>query len=432
MEAAPKRPGKVGRRSRRGTSRHRPSPRHEGFEAAVRRVEHALACAAREAYMEMFGHGGSQKRPFPMELKVVIEPGDPWRLATDPTVREQIRNAVLDMGTQVEAFRRGRVFCYRCESSECPHSYPPRPTTVFGGYSSTGTPRWPELPHVLLELKHPDVDLLYEPTEQRVIAAYMDGAALKDQQLNVFGRFSKAYDILGQAVFGFVNVSPPGSTSHEPERVAFTLQAVESRRTDGSPRLELNVIGRLWDGTPAMEALAGPFQLRIQNMIAEARLRIGHLVPRRRPGADLRPDTASRVEKILLDVVRRLGHLSRQKARRTTHAEQRGLDRRPTSKAWRDAETATDERILWDERQRTVVVLGPRNRVHIFTVGGRHVTSLLLNADAIQGRIRCGRWQRPSADCIGRFSEAVGRERGGLGHPPPHKGDPLTGANPPA
>lgn len=415
MDPRPKRPARAGRRHRKRGSRYGPSSRQEGIESAARRIEQALVSAAREAYAQMFGLGGGHRRPFPLELKMVMEPGDPWRVAAEPPLMEQIQNAVLDMGTQVEAFRFGRVFCYRCESSECPHTYPPRPTAVFGGYSSTGTPRWSELAHVLLDLRHPDVDLLYEPMQQRLVAAFMDGASLKGRQLNVFGRFSKAYDILGQAVFGFVNLATPGSTGREPERVAFTLQAVESRRTDGSPRLELNVIGRLWDGSPAMDALAGPFQLRIQNMISEARRRIQHLTPRRGPGAALRPDTASRAEKILLEVVRRLGQLSRQKERRTTHAEQRGFDRRPTSKAWEDAEAAPSDRILWDERQKTLVVLGPRNRVHIFTPAGRHVTSLLLNAEAIQGRIRCGRWQRPSADWLGRFSRAVGRDRGPSG-----------------
>lgn len=415
MDPRLKDPGKAGRRRRRRGSRYGPSSGRHGTQAAARRVEEALVSAAAELYGEMFGLGGGRRRPFSLELKIVVEPGDPWRVTAEPSLEEQIQNAILDMGTQVEAFRFGRVFCYRCESSECPHSHPPRPTSVFGGYSSTGTPRWSELPHVLLDLRHPDVDLLYEPMQQRVIAAYMDGASLKARQLNIFGRFSKAYDILGQAVFGFVNLATPGATGHEPERVAFTLQVVESRWTDGSPRLELNVIGRLWDGTPAMEAMAGPFQLRIQNMISEARRRIEHMAPPRRPGAALRLETASRAEKVLMEVVRRLEQLSRQKQRRTTHAEQRGFDRRPTSKAWEDAEAAPDDRILWDERQKTVVVLGPRNRVHVFTPAGRHVTSLLLNAEAIQGRIRCGRWQRPSADGLGRFSRAVGRHGGPSG-----------------
>jgi hypothetical protein len=271
-------------------------------------------------------------------------------------------------------------------------------------------PRWQTLAELLLERRHPGVGALFDPRGREIAAAFVPAEALTHRQLPAFGRGSKTYDVLGQAVFGLLLLRPPGAAA-EPERTAFTLQAVETRLPSGGARIELNVIGRLGDGSPAIEALEGPFAERVLNVITAARRRLRHLVP---AGGD-RPapapgDTSGRAAAVLLDAVRALERLGRQGTRRTRHAEERGLERRPTGNAREDALAAPPEAILRDGRRGTVVVLGPSHRVHIFSPQGRHITSLLLDGEAVRRRQRRELWEPIDAAALAAFRAGLKSE----------------------
>jgi hypothetical protein len=87
---------------------------------------------------------------------------------------------------------------------------------------------------------------------------------------------------------------------------------------------------------------------------------------------------------------------------RTRHAAARHRSgERPTSLAIADALAAGDGRVLRDERKDTIIVLGPKHRVHVFSTGGRHVTSLELMPAEVERRIELKRW---------RFVERIGSE----------------------
>jgi hypothetical protein len=257
------------------------------------------------------------------------------------------------------------------------------------------------------------VDSLYTTSQTDLVAAYMDAEALKQRQLNVFGRQSKTYDILGQVVFGFMRVRSSGEKTNEPERVAFTLQAVESRKLDGTPRLELNVLARLSDGSPALHAFKGAYQMRVSDVIGSARHRISSLrppskpSPRRRAGTSI-PDTPTLVASTLQGLARKLEKVGRQRGRRTAHAEGHRVKNRPTSKAWEDAFKAPYDSVLWDKHEKTFVVIGPRNRVHVFSPEGRHVTSLGMASEAVRSRKRRKRWLPLTQDQRERFGSAIG------------------------
>jgi hypothetical protein len=250
------------------------------------------------------------------------------------------------------------------------------------------------------------------------VAVYLEAGFLKQRQLNVFGRQSKTYDIFGQVVVGFLDLVPPGRGEHaRTERVALTLQAVESRRLDGSPRVDLNVLGRFGDGSPAMDGLTagGPHHHRIFDIILDARQRIGSLAPQAGTGRAprcLHAETLSRTEDILRRMARSLAQAGRQTSRRTAHAEERREDQRPTSKALEDAAAASDENVLWDAYRNTVVVVGPRNRIHVFSREGRHVTSLGLDTEAVRNRLRRQRWQQLAGEDLAQFRSRVAAASG--------------------
>jgi hypothetical protein len=342
--------------------------------------------------------------PFPLTLALTVVPGTPWRVEAGLPLEEQVRRAVLEAEARHGAFQQGRVWCYRCESAVCAHAAPPAPDRVFGGYGATGVPRWPTLAELLLERRHPGVGSLFDERGRDIAAAFVPAEALTDRQLAVFGRGSKTYEVLGQVVLGLLPLRAAGSTATELERTAFTLQAVETRSQSGGARIGLNVIGRLGDGSPAVEALEGPLAERVLNVITVARRRLRHLIPfggARRPGAPM--DAAESAAAILRDAVRALERLGRQGMRRTRHAEERGLQRRPTGNAREDALAASPEAILRDGRRGTVVVLGPNHRVHVFSPEGRHITSLLLDGEAVRRRQRRERWEKLEASARAAF-----------------------------
>lgn len=366
----------------------------------------AVAAAARALFAGL--GGGPAPGAFDAALTFRVLPGPRWQIEADPPLDEQLLRALRDAAARREALQPGRVWCYRCESARCEHAAPPAADRVFAGYGPTGLPSWVPLTELLLELRHPGVAALFEARSRSLAAAFIPGAALSGRQLEIFGRGSKTYEVLAQAVFGYLELRSPGGDA---ERAAFTLQAVETRSSHGAPRLDLNVIGRMADGSPALDALESPAQLRVLNIITVARRRLRHLLPGGAGGQHRAepPQAAERAAAVLREAVRSLEHLGRQSQRRTLHAEGRGLERRPTGKAREDALAAPPECLLRDERRGTVIVLGASHRVHVFNPEGRHITSLLLDAEGVRRRRSRERWEPLPPGAARSFRAALSR-----------------------
>ena len=105
------------------------------------------------------------------------------------------------------------------------------------------------------------------------------------------------------------------------------------------------------------------------------------------------------------NLARQLEDRARHRSRRTGHADKRSQkSTRPTSKAYVDAQNVTDEDLLWDDKESTVVVVGAHNRVHVFTPEGRHVTSLPnIGRSGVQQRLKTHRWRRMEPAERGEF-----------------------------
>ena len=119
---------------------------------------------------------------------------------------ETYRNR-LDEGLRAAvAFRPGRVFCFQCDSSECPHALPPDRSETFRGYAATGKPQWQSFLNFCLERGESRVDRLYaEPPE--VIAIYQPANELTGELLPGFGKGSLVFNVLGQVVLVFMGGS---------------------------------------------------------------------------------------------------------------------------------------------------------------------------------------------------------------------------------
>src|SRR5690606_30784170 len=107
---------------------------------------------------------------------------------------------------------------------------------------------------------------------------------------------------------------------------------------------------------------------------------------------------------LLQDFAKQLQSRSRNTGRRTQHGMERSEEnQRPTPKAYPDAGEANDASILWDIDQSTIVVLGAKGRVHVFTQQAKHVTSVVMQRPAVERRRQQGRWRLAEPEERGEF-----------------------------
>ena len=198
---------------------------------------------------------GGKSLPAKTTLKLSLElsQADSPETSSDQLYLQLVR--AVDRFMTGSAFPPGHVYCHWCRSFSCEHSVPPDPRSVFGGYTATGQPTWPEFVSVLLDRRHPRIDEIFRE-DPSPITLVEDGKGLSSEQLPIYGKRSFIYRILGQVVLGYV-LYPNGlflgsSPSSRRLPVAITIQAVETMN-DAGPLL-LNVVGKLPDGASAFQA----------------------------------------------------------------------------------------------------------------------------------------------------------------------------------
>jgi hypothetical protein len=287
------------------------------------------------------------------------------------------------------AFRPGQAPCRKCDARPCEHSNPPSHRHVFVGYTPTGVPRWEDFARHCLELRHPDVDRLYDdpPAFVTLVRSRQQLAAGLLESL----REDPRYRLCGQVAAGFF----PVPTRHDEGRgvLAVTFQVGVSSGIRGGSRFGLNVLGCTPKGEPLDLLWERQDLIPWQSTVRWTQAALRTLERNRRldGGAIDR-----RVEGILLGLARRLEHERRASGRRTRHAEQRHRGgERPTRNAVVDARAVTAVEVMVDERNGTLVVPGARGRMHFYTPAGRLVSSVRYSRDAIEKKRKLGLW-RPS------------------------------------
>ena len=369
-----------------------------GLQRRISELEKAIGLLVREAAREVLGSDKWLRESFELHVSCTVEPGERWKVQFPESLADQVREILQEVTARSNALKQGHIYCYRCESTTCEHSLPSSPTEVFGGYSPTGIPKWLDFHQLLLAKGHPQVADLFESDSSNLLALYMDGHSLREEQLEVFGRMSLSYEILGQVVFGLIKV---GS-----ERIALTAQAVQYKGPRGKPRVDLNLLGGLGtDGSP-WDLLQETRKGRLPMILSHARRSLQTLGSKMGKERNSHREDA---ERVLRAMAKKLERWGRQARRRTTHAEIRSEERRPTCKALEDVGCAGPGRILWDELRRTVVVLGMCERVHVFSLEGRHITSFFLDGDSVEKRLRKGRWRPMEDGIMSQFQLAVER-----------------------
>jgi hypothetical protein len=330
-----------------------------------------------------------------LNLRVPLDGGGDVRHAAGTAV-EQILERVREVREHEKAQRPGAVYSYFADSSHAEGCRPTEPRQVFDGYSSTGKPVFSDFVTMAIERKDPDIERLLAG-EDVVLTRVTMGRVLRTQQLAEFGGNSPVFKILGQVDAGlFKLLSSAG-------KCAFSFQLLRGTTLEGRVRLRLHWVGAadpMELADPAIMQILSRFQRRLDTeaLRLQGQSQQGEI------------DEESFVLPLLNDFARQLQGRARSAGRRTQHGLERSeAGQRPTSRAYPDAGEASDASILWDLDQNTIVVIGPKGRVHVFTPGGKHVTSVVMQGAAIDRRRHMGRWRLAEPEERGEFRIQVKR-----------------------
>ena len=404
-------PGEKGRPARRG---RKPGPKPKTLEDRAGKILKDLKELSRDLGEE---YGLIRAETFPVESIVL-----PVTLAMDGRPLNSVTHAeasrlVRDLGSRVTeavkaltAFRQGCVYCFQCDAPDCSHAVPDDPDKTFSGYTATGKPVWRTFLNLCMEWKDPRVEKLYGDAPE-VFAVVQQASELKGELLPAFGKGSLAFNVLGQVIAGLVprSLRIPG---REENRFALTVQFVETRSGAEKPRLRLNILGVGPDEIAEADEHGGPSNRagRRRHTIRITRQRlnsIGRELARAEQGGR-RIDLEGKVNPLLHRLRGDLDRIFRLDRRRTQHAAERHQEReRPTGVAVKDAKGASVEKLLLDVRKNTVVALGPKQRAHVFSRAGMHVTSLQLDPGELDRKVGKKRWRPLTDDEVAEFRTVI-------------------------
>ena len=318
-------------------------------------------------------------------------------------VRERIELDVL-------GYRSGHLFCHWCRSPLCEHSLPPDERAVFVGYEPTGQPRWRDFSSWVIERRDPRVERLFL-ARPIPIAMYSAGNELVADLLADFGRRGGPYHIVAQVTSGPFLLPSPGAA--ERTHLAVTAQLIERRSPGGEPGYSLNLIAAPRTPHHLPTLIAERVLPLLTQLVAALRRGTVDLAEKireaRKTGQRIRVrECRSHGRRAFEGIPQHLEKLLRRGQRRTHHAEDRTLDpERPTASALSDARAAGAEDLFHDRQENTIIVRGPRRRIHVYRLDGTHITSIVYPAKTIRERIRGGRWTPLEEESAARLRDGL-------------------------
>lgn len=353
------------------------------------------------------------------------------------TLSARIDEALEGLLAHRAAFRPGRVFCLRCNAADCVHSAPPESRQVFAGYGRTGLPRWLDLGQLLLERGDPRVDRLWG-ARASILAHTVPGDDLASELLGAYRDRDTEHRLHGQVVAGWYRVPEP--RSGRPEPLAVTVQLVSTQPPGQRRRYGVNVLAAGPEDKPlehAFDRLGGAPWRDAVRWAQDEVARLGERGERRRrkrrrhgPRPASPPESRSeqkskrpedevmarKLRAVLDGVARRIERRQRAEDRRTRHARKRHAEGdRPTAMALADLARASGDQLLADTRRGTLVVLGAKNRAHLFAPDGKHVTSMRCSPGTADRRLERKIWRPASRQEIAELKKAVPESSRGSG-----------------
>ena len=389
----------------RGQKRHGRGQQDHALSAEdkLRRAVELINSVAREEAIDL---GVLRLSTLHLNLKV----GDGETTSARPST-EQINREVdalkQQINSQVRAlvptqFQRGTIYCFHRNEG----INPPTIDAIFTGYDPLGRPLWTSFLPLCLTTQLPNIYQLYADPPQAIgMLMHAPIGSLPIPEVT----HGKVYEVLAQLVVGPISVQFRPLRSDE-VRHTLTAQVILVRLPESPLQVRFNLLGLdpddLFDAA-ARSAPRAPIS-RARNCISTARRSVRRLQEQLTRGKVIQAHLAQESVRILEDLRDALLRSISGDQQRTRHAQRRHQSmERPTSEAWRDAARAGDERLFWDQHQETIVVVGPKSRVHIFSEDGRHVTSMRLGVGELERKRGQRRWRILAPDLAQRFRAQV-------------------------
>ncbi len=339
--------------------------------------------------------GGEESKAVDLRLHLPLEGGNLEALSRMLTEewRALLEKDVLEQGLLVP----GRAWCFSSESFDHPSSRPEDPRQVLVGYGLEGRPRYADLVTLAIERKHESVEELLAGKEG-VVHFIERGEDICEGVKPAFDPDAVPYRLVAQAMVGLF------ASAEEGKRVALTIQVLERKGEDGVPRLLVQPVCAI-----DLSDLPDPAIPRIVRGLQQKLALVAKQVAGRREAGE-EADPAEPVMVELRAFARRLSHDARNRERKTGHARKREEEgARPTQLAFPEAKSARDHHLLIDPGEGTVVVIGKKGRIHVFSPDARHVTTVVMTPKSVRDRVRQGRWRPAEPEERGAFRAALER-----------------------
>lgn len=379
----------------------------------VREALRLLQAEVRERLARRAGGGpppGGEPK-LDLRLSLPVRSGDGAIDRAAALAGERLQGAVEDLLAFQAAVRPGRVLCLRCGSAECDHAAGGAAREVFAGYGSTGLPRFLDFGQWLLERRDPRIDRLYA-ARPALVARADPGRDLVRGVLPAYRDGGRGYRLHGQVAAGWF-LAAYGDGPAEPFAATFQLL---STRAGGQPRrFAWNLLATPPRGEGLDTLLDRLGEIPWAPALRWAGQRLHQIERALEAGSRLhRAALQRRLEGLVEELARRLEKGSRARRRRTRHAEQRHREgTRPTRLAVADLRQADADELLFDTRNRTLIVLGARSRAHAFSLEGRLVTSIYYTPAAVRRRRISGLWRPADPDEVAAVRRQLEREGDG-------------------
>lgn len=305
-------------------------------------------------------------------------------------LRGELEQRVMDAGLVVP----GRVWNFATESFDSDCARPEDPRHVLVGYGLEGRPRWADLVTLAIEKKHDAVEQLLAGREGAVAFAER-GDVVTEGVKPAFDPESIPFRIVGQLVCGLFESSEAG------RRVALTIQVLASKRDGNSERLICHAVSAV-----DLADLPDPSVRKILKNFDGRLIDLAKQLDGKRAAGET-PDVAEAVLPLLRELARRLSQDAKNRSRKTDHARDREDEGRPTAQAFPEARSARDHHLYMDNEEQTIVVVGKKGRIHVFSPDARHVTSVVMPPANVRQRVKSGRWRLAEANERGSFREAL-------------------------
>ncbi|MEE2755188.1 MAG: hypothetical protein VYA30_00950 [Myxococcota bacterium] len=361
------------------------------------RIARALRTIHRALKSEAARRGQENPNRICFDLSVGEDDSALWHRSADTL----ISSAFASNRASVPEHQHGILWCFQCKTDGCGHSRPTDPRQTFAGYTATGKPTWQGLLDICLKFRPPGMDKLFTPKPSIVVMDLTD-EQLSDERLPQFTEGQGTRRVLGQVVVGLLNPHLEVSSTHDDKRT-LTIQVLSVNTNSGDVEYCLNLIGftvnEIADAASKTRGGRATAE-RLRRLISKTQARL-QAAPQKLStlsGTDQERRSVF-IEKTLRTLKRDVSQIFSSQTRRTQHARERHLSgQRPTRTAWDDTKRVPLERVLYDKRHKTYVVIGKRNRAHIFSPAGLHVTSLRLHSGEIDRKLKRERWVQVTPD----------------------------------